>query len=65
MFTQFLSNVLYQRPIKLVDGGSQKRSFTYIDDAIEASPDHLENQDASRHPAHFQHRQSGQLRLYP
>jgi len=35
VFTQFLSNVLYRRPIKLVDGGSQKRSFTYIDDAIE------------------------------
>jgi nucleoside-diphosphate-sugar epimerase len=34
VFTQFLSNVLYRRPIKLVDGGSQKRSFTYIDDAI-------------------------------
>ena len=35
VFTQFLSNVLYKKPIKLVDGGSQKRSFTYIDDAIE------------------------------
>jgi len=35
VFTQFLSNVLYRRPIKLVDGGGQKRSFTYIDDAIE------------------------------
>ena len=28
VFTQFLSNVLYRRPIKLVDGCSQKRSFT-------------------------------------
>jgi nucleoside-diphosphate-sugar epimerase len=45
VFTQFLSNVLYNRPIKLVDGGSQKRSFTYIDDAIEALLTILENKD--------------------
>ena len=45
VFTQFLSNVLYKRPIKLVDGGSQKRSFTYIDDAIEALLTILENKD--------------------
>ena len=36
VFTQFLSNILYKRPIKLVDGGQQKRSFTFIDDAVEA-----------------------------
>ena len=45
VFTQFLSNVLYKRPIKLVDGGSQKRSFTYIDDAIECLLTILENKD--------------------
>jgi nucleoside-diphosphate-sugar epimerase len=45
VFTQFLSNVLYRRPIKLVDGGSQKRSFTFIDDAIEALLVILENKD--------------------
>jgi nucleoside-diphosphate-sugar epimerase len=44
VFTQFLSNVLYRRPIKLVDGGSQKRSFTYIDDAIQCLLTILENQ---------------------
>src|SRR4029077_1515558 len=38
-------NVLYRRPIKLVDGGSQKRSFTFIDDAIEALLTILENKD--------------------
>ncbi|MGH8288803.1 MAG: bifunctional UDP-4-keto-pentose/UDP-xylose synthase [Steroidobacteraceae bacterium] len=43
VFTQFLSNVLYRRPIKLVDGGHQKRSFTYIDDAIECLLTILEN----------------------
>src|SRR5581483_5255245 len=45
VFTQFLSNVLYKRPIKLVDGGRQKRSFTYIDDAVEALLTILENKD--------------------
>jgi nucleoside-diphosphate-sugar epimerase len=45
VFTQFLSNVLYKRPIKLVDGGQQKRSFTYIDDAVEALLTILENRD--------------------
>jgi nucleoside-diphosphate-sugar epimerase len=46
VFTQFLSNVLYRRPIKLVDGGSQKRSFTYIDDAIECLLTIIENKDS-------------------
>ena len=45
VFTQFLSNVLYRRPIKLVDGGRQKRSFTFIDDAIECLLTILENQN--------------------
>lgn len=35
VFTQFLSSVFHATPIKLVDGGSQKRAFTYIDDAID------------------------------
>ncbi len=35
VFTQFLSAVFHRRPIKLVDGGTQKRSFTFIDDAID------------------------------
>jgi nucleoside-diphosphate-sugar epimerase len=45
VFTQFLSNVLYRRPIKLVDGGRQKRSFTFIDDAVEALLTILENKN--------------------
>ena len=45
VFTQFLSNVLYRRPIKLVDGGRQKRSFTYIDDAIDCLLTIIENKD--------------------
>jgi nucleoside-diphosphate-sugar epimerase len=43
VFTQFLSNIMYGRPIKLVDGGSQRRSFTFIDDAIEALLTIIEN----------------------
>lgn len=35
VFTQFLSNIMHRRTIRLVDGGEQKRSFTYIDDAVE------------------------------
>ena len=46
VFTQFLSNIMFKRPIKLVDGGLQKRSFTFIDDAIEALLTIIENQDA-------------------
>ena len=37
--------MLYRRPIKLVDGGSQKRSFTYVGDAIQALLTILENKD--------------------
>ncbi len=45
VFTQFLSNVMHRLPIKLVDGGEQKRSFTYIDDAIDCILRILENTD--------------------
>ncbi len=34
--TQFLGHVVRGEPIKLVDGGTQKRAFTYIDDGIDA-----------------------------
>ncbi len=36
MITQFLGHIVRGEPIKLVDGGSQKRAFTYIDDGIDA-----------------------------
>ncbi len=41
--TQFLSSILYRQPIKLVDGGSQRRSFTFIDDGIDCLLRILEN----------------------
>ena len=34
--TQFIASLVYKEPIVLVDGGTQSRSFTYIDDGIEA-----------------------------
>jgi nucleoside-diphosphate-sugar epimerase len=45
VLTQFLHNILYGEPIKLVDGGAQRRSFTYIDDGIDALMKILENKD--------------------
>ena len=35
VLTQFLADILAGEPIKLVDGGRQSRSFTYIDDGID------------------------------
>lgn len=35
VLTQFLGNIVRGEHIKLVDGGTQMRSFTYIDDAID------------------------------
>jgi nucleoside-diphosphate-sugar epimerase len=34
--TQFLGHIVRGEPIQLVDGGAQRRSFTYIDDGIDA-----------------------------
>jgi nucleoside-diphosphate-sugar epimerase len=36
VITQFLGHIVRGESIKLVDGGSQKRAFTYIDDGIDA-----------------------------
>jgi len=45
VFTQFLSNVLHRKPIQLVDGGQQRRSFTYVGDAIDCLMRIIENKD--------------------
>jgi UDP-4-amino-4-deoxy-L-arabinose formyltransferase/UDP-glucuronic acid dehydrogenase (UDP-4-keto-hexauronic acid decarboxylating) len=34
--TQFIASLVFKEPIVLVDGGKQSRSFTYIDDGIDA-----------------------------
>jgi nucleoside-diphosphate-sugar epimerase len=47
VFTQFLSNVLHRMPIQLVDGGRQRRSFTFIDDAIDCLIRIIANKDNS------------------
>jgi nucleoside-diphosphate-sugar epimerase len=43
VLTQFLHNILYGQPIKVVDGGTQRRSFTHIDDGIDCLMHILEN----------------------
>ena len=43
--TQFISNILHGKDIQLVDGGQQRRSFTYIDDGIDALIRIIDNKD--------------------
>jgi nucleoside-diphosphate-sugar epimerase len=43
LFTQFISNVIFKKPLQLVDGGRQSRSFTYIGDGIDALLRIIEN----------------------
>jgi nucleoside-diphosphate-sugar epimerase len=43
LFTQFISNIIFNKPIQLVDGGKQSRSFTFIDDGVDALLRIIEN----------------------
>ncbi|HEX6827380.1 MAG TPA: bifunctional UDP-4-keto-pentose/UDP-xylose synthase [Burkholderiales bacterium] len=43
--TQFLGHIVRGEPIRLVDGGRQKRAFTYVDDGIDALLKIVENRD--------------------
>lgn len=36
VFANFMSSLVYDRPLQLVDGGKSRRCFTYIDDAVSA-----------------------------
>ena len=45
VITQFLGHIVRGEPIQLVDGGSQKRAFTYIDDGISALMKVIENRN--------------------
>ncbi|MEM7718455.1 MAG: bifunctional UDP-4-keto-pentose/UDP-xylose synthase [Pseudomonadota bacterium] len=36
VFANFMSSLVYDRPMMLVDGGASRRCFTYIDDAVSA-----------------------------
>ena len=45
VLTQFAHNIINGKPVKLVDGGKQKRSFTFIDDGIECLLKIIENKN--------------------
>lgn len=45
VLTQFIGNILRGKDIQLVDGGRQRRSFTYIDDGVDALLRILENRN--------------------
>ena len=45
VLTQFIGNILRGKDIQLVDGGAQRRSFTYIDDGVDALVRIIENKD--------------------
>jgi nucleoside-diphosphate-sugar epimerase len=45
VITQFLGHIVRGEPIKLVDGGLQKRAFTYVDDGIDALMKIIENKN--------------------
>ncbi len=47
VLTQFIGNILRGKDILLVDGGSQRRSFTDIDDGIDALIRIIENKNGS------------------
>jgi len=45
VLTQFIGNVLRDEPMKLVNGGRQKRSFLYVDDGIDCLIKVIENKN--------------------
>ena len=45
VLTQFIGNILRGKEIQLVDGGAQRRSFTYIDDGVDALMRIIENKN--------------------
>lgn len=49
VLTQFIGNILRRENIVLVNGGEQRRSFTYIDDGIKALLCIIENKNQCAH----------------
>ena len=47
VLTQFIGNILRGKDIQLVDGGAQRRSFTYIDDGVDALMRIIANKDGA------------------
>ena len=58
VITQFLGHIVRGENIRLVDGGSQKRAFTYIDDGIDALMKIIDNKNGIATRQDLQHRQS-------
>ena len=60
VITQFLGHIVRGETIKLVDGGQQKRAFTYVDDGIAALMRIIENPAGRATRQDLQYRQPGQ-----
>ncbi len=60
VITQFLGHIVRGEDIKLVDGGTQKRAFTYIDDGIDALVKIIAKHGRRGEREDLQHRQSRQ-----
>ncbi len=45
VLTQFISNIIHGHDIKLVNGGKQRRSFTFLDDGIDCLMRIIENKN--------------------
>ena len=45
--TQFILNLIQREPIRLVDGGSQRRCFTYVEDGIDCLMRIIENPEGA------------------
>lgn len=48
VFSHFMNGLLYGTPLKLVDGGTNYRAYTYIDDAVDCMVRILENREAAK-----------------
>jgi len=44
-FTQFISNVIFKKPLQRRDGGGRAARFTFIDDGVDALLPHHREQD--------------------
>ena len=60
VITQFILNLVEGTPIRLVDGGSQKRCFTDVKDGIDCLDKIIENTQQPLQRPDLQYRQSGQ-----
>ena len=49
VLTQFIGNILREEPIHLVNGGAQKRCFTYVEDGINALLLMIDNKNNCAH----------------